>query len=66
MAWANRAPFSKIIGKVTCRKAPILSVLISIVPLACSFYRLYKNFDKMKPSDPLNDDFDEHTDQFVI
>ena len=44
----------------------LVIILISIVPLACSFYRLYKDFDKMEPSDPLNDDFDEHTDQFII
>lgn len=44
----------------------LVIILISIVPLACNFYRLYKDFDKMEPSDPLNDDFDEHTDQFII
>jgi hypothetical protein len=44
----------------------LVIIFISIVLIGSSFYRLYKDFDKMEPSDPLNDDFDEHTDQFII
>ena len=44
----------------------LVIIFISIVLIGCSFYRIYKDFDKMEPSDPLNDDFDEHTDQFII
>lgn len=44
----------------------LVIIFISIVLIGCSFYRLYKDFDKMEHSDPLNDDFDEHTDQFII
>ena len=44
----------------------LVIIFISIVLIGSTFYRLYKDFDKMKPSDPLNDDFDEHTDQFII
>ncbi len=40
--------------------------IVLIVLIGSSFYRLYKDFDKMEPSDPLNDDFDEHTDQFIV
>lgn len=44
----------------------LVIIFISIVLIGSSFYRIYKDFDKMEPSDPLNDDFDEHTDQFII
>lgn len=44
----------------------LVIIFISVVLIGSSFYRLYKDFDKMEPSDPLNDDFDEHTDQFII
>ena len=44
----------------------LVIIFVSIVLIGSSFYRLYKDFDKMEPSDPLNDDFDEHTDQFIV
>jgi hypothetical protein len=44
----------------------LVIIFISIVLIGSSFYRIYKDFDKMESSDPLNDDFDEHTDQFII
>jgi hypothetical protein len=44
----------------------IIIVILSFIIMGSCIFGIYKNFDKMKPSDPLNDDFDEHTDQFVI
>ena len=44
----------------------LVVIFTPIVLMRCSFYRIYKDFNKMEPSDPLNDDFDEHTDQFII
>lgn len=50
-------------------KNPIIIIIIltiSFVAIGYSIYKLYKDFDKLESSDPLNDDFDEHTDQFII
>ena len=51
-------------------KNPIIEIIIiiaiSFIIMGSCIFRIYKNFDKMEPSDPLNDDFDEHTDQFII
>ena len=51
-------------------KNPVIGIIviiaISFIIMGSCLFGIYKNFDKMKPSDPLNDDFDEHTDQFVI
>ena len=51
-------------------KNPIIGIIIiiaiSFIIMGSYLFGIYKNFDKMEPSDPLNDDFDEHTDQFVI
>lgn len=44
----------------------ILLVLFAVIAGISTFYKLYKDFDKLNSSDPLNDDFDEHTDQFII
>lgn len=43
----------------------IVIIAISFIIMGSCLFAIYKNFDKMEPSDPLNDDFDEHTDQFV-
>ena len=43
----------------------IIVLIISFVAIGSSIYKLYKDFDKLNSSDPLNDDFDEHTDQFI-
>ena len=51
-------------------KSPIIVIIIvliiSFIAIGSSIYKLYKDFDKLKSSDPLNDDFDEYTDQFII
>lgn len=41
-------------------------LIISFAAIGGSIYKLYKDFDKLNSSDPLNDDFDEHTDQFIV
>jgi hypothetical protein len=46
--------------------AVIILIFVSIIAFVSIIYKLYKNFNELESSDPLNDDFDEHTDQFII
>lgn len=44
----------------------IIILSATVAAIVCSFRKLYKDYNKPESSDTLNDDFDEHTDQFII
>ena len=46
--------------------AAIITLSVTVVAIICSFRKLYKDYKKLESSDILNDDYDEHTDQFII